>query len=77
MFNLKRHIRITEQTHIVANNYSAAIVVEARPQVEVDWRSIKQDARAIVRRGLAWLREVAVQSDVSLAALTLAVGYAR
>ena len=73
----KRYFRVKERIDTVVNLLTCEITQESYPVVEVNWRAIGQDAMTALRCGLNFAREVALQSDVSLSALTLAVGYAR
>lgn len=77
MFCLDRYITTTERRDITVDLRNCSMVCETRPELQINWRNIKQDAVAGLKKLGGWLRDVAIGSDVSLASLALAVGYAR
>jgi hypothetical protein len=69
----QRYIKITKKIHAVVNLCTCAVSEEVYEQVDINWGNVRRDIGAIARRGLSWLRDVAIASDVSLGALALSV----
>jgi hypothetical protein len=58
MFKLDRYLQVTQQTHITVDGVNHCVSIETRPAISVNWRNIKQDVCAGVRKIWGWVKDV-------------------